>query len=358
MPTPRSQLDRFVSALHRRLVLVRAVETTALGAAGGCVAGALLIPVLYLRSVPALPPALWALLVGAATGLLWGLTRRPGRLHAAAEADRQLRLSDLLATALTVNAGPRDSDRDPAARAWLGAVMSMADAACARHTPSEVILHRLHARAWGGIAVAAGLVLTVAVLTTPDPAARAATAATPVRSELSRGQQSNPTEPEAGPGLPNPSRSQGTGPQRDPEAASIAITKGPDDPTDEVSANPASPATRSTSASTTTGQGGGTARSPTPAPRNPQSPQTAASTRGNPPSPGGDPANGSGPATTRPTPGASPGTAGGATPPTAPTPPWQSPTWPADARAAQEAIDAGRVPDTRRDLVRDYFDRR
>ena len=55
--------------------------------------------------------------------------------------------------------------------------------------------------------------------------------------------------------------------------------------------------------------------------------------------------------------GASGGTvtpiAGGAPKPA----PWEAAGWPDDARHARDAIDAGRVPDSRRDLVRDYFER-
>jgi hypothetical protein len=37
--------------------------------------------------------------------------------------------------------------------------------------------------------------------------------------------------------------------------------------------------------------------------------------------------------------------------------PWQSSDWPDDARRAQNLIESGQVPDSRRDLVREYFER-
>jgi hypothetical protein len=37
------------------------------------------------------------------------------------------------------------------------------------------------------------------------------------------------------------------------------------------------------------------------------------------------------------------------------TPPWASPDWQSDQRAAGEALDAGAVPDRYRDVVRAYF---
>ena len=356
MNPPRSQLDRFVSALHRRLVLVRALETAALGAAGGCAVGAALIPLLYWRDIPALPPTLGAMLLGAAAGLLWGLAHAPTKLHAAAEADRQLGLADLLGTALSVGPRPRESDRDDAEQPWLRTVASLADAACRSHVPSQVILHRLQPRAWGGVAVAAALVLSVAALTTPEPTARAAASSGAARRVGAPAAPDEVAGADGGANQPAVSRSQGLGPERerDREAASRATTGTPDDTgTGDAGPDGAGDSTATSDA----GQGGGTARAKTP-PANPTLPPPGAARRTS-PSEVGDPTGGTAPAATRPTTGAdSPGTAGGASPPAPPAPAWHSPTWPDDTRRAREAIDSGRVPDARRDLVREYFERR
>src|SRR5688500_3650177 len=254
MKATRSQLDRFVSALHRRLLVLRALEATARGAAGGCAAGAVMIPLLYWRDVPALPPTLGALLLGAATGLLWGVTRRPTRLQVAAEADRQLNLADLLGTAITVRQKARESDRYAGAQPWLGAVLTLADEAARRHTPSQVILHRLHARAWGGIAIAAGLVLTVAALTSPEPTARASST-TEVRGSGPAVQHAGGSDAVVGSNTrPAPSRSQGTGPERERDGVPGATTQASGD--DSEAGNPGG-STKTTTANSANGQGGG-----------------------------------------------------------------------------------------------------
>ena len=353
MRAARSQLDRFVSALHRRLLVLRALEATALGAAGGCAAGAAMIPLLYWRDVPALPPTLGALLLGAATGLLWGVTRRPTRLQVAAEADRQLNLADLLGTAITVRQKARESDRDAGAQPWLGAVLTLAEDAARRHTPSEVILHRLHARAWGGIAIAAALVLTVATLTSPEPTARASST-TQARGRGPMVQQVGGNDAVAGSnGRPAPSRSQGTGPEREREGVPGATTQASGDDSD--AGNPAD-STRTSTANSTNGQGGGIARARNPG-GNEKSPPPAGAP-GFATSQKGEATGGAGPAAKRATSGSdSTGTVGGAAARAPAAPPWQSPTWSDDARAAREAVESGRVPDSRRDLVREYFSR-
>jgi hypothetical protein len=347
------QLDRFLSALHRRLVVVRALETMALGAAGGAAVGAALIPLLYWRDVPALPPTVGALMLGASMGLIWGITHAPTKLQAAAEADRQLDLADLLGTALTVGERRRESDRDEAAHPWLQTVGSLADAACRAHTPSQVILHRLHARAWGGIAIAAALVVSVATLTTPEPSARAASTAAPGRAAL-QGMKEESGMPEGARQPTALARPQGTGPEREGKGTTSAAA----DPSQDAG-NPGdggAESSRTSTAITNTGRGGGSARAANPPPGSLLPPPFS---RQSPASAAGDASAGTGSAVTRPAGnGNAPGTTGGESPPAPASPPWHSPTWSDDARRAQEAIDSGRVPGNRRDLVRDYFDRR
>ena len=351
-PDP-SQLDRFVSALHRRLLVVRAAEATGLGALAGCAVGLVLIPLLLWRGTAAMTPAVASIGLGALAGLAWALARRPTWLQAAAEADRQLQLADLLGTALTVRKRSRESDRDAGAGPWLQSVLAVADETCRRHTPSEVILHRLNARAWGGIAVAAALVTSLAALTTQQPTARAAASRArhsayggidPLR-QPERAHQIDVTRTGGGLSRAHP---QGTGPDSGQARGAGSL---PDSPAAASSSENPSRVT----ATGDTGAGGGTGRARTPRgddKRIPLAPSSA-------PSNGKQPAGGSGAAATQASGdgAASQGTVAGATGGGAPAPPWKSPAWSDDARRAHEAIDAGRVPDARRDLVREYFER-
>jgi hypothetical protein len=353
---PGTPLDRFVRALHRRLLLLRLLEATGLGALAGCAVGGILIPLLLWRGVSAMPPTLVALFVGAAGGMTWSLARRPSPLQAAVEADRQLHLADLLATAVTVAPRPRESDRDADAAPWLQAVIAAADEACRRHAPSQVILHRLGGRAWGGIALAASLVLTVAALTTQEPAARASLGPSPLvrrgngpTTHVTEGMQQAATAARA----PQRSRSPGAGPESEgnrPPAGGVSNT-------DDSPGAAASDGGRSTGSPDDAGSGGGTGRARTPS-ENPLLPPAAPSPAS--PQAGSLPGTGgAGGSATRPAEGgrASGGTVAPDGARTHKPVPWESPAWPDDGRRAGEAIQSGQVPDARRDLVRDYFER-
>jgi hypothetical protein len=353
-----SQLDRFVESLHRRLLVIRALESSACGALAGCVLAAGLMPLLLWRGQPALPPTAGALAAGALAGLAWSITRRPTRLDAAAEADRQLDLADLLGTALTIARSSRDPDRDPEAAPWLQTVLAVADATCARHTPAEVILHRLHARAWGGIALAAVGVVSVAAFTTQPPRARAASdgsASTPLQAFARPFPRDASPRPAAAPAeRPSP---EGSSRARQPDPAASAS----DDPASAESPDErssASPGNRSATGDNGTAGGSARART-TKANESPPGPGARPHSPAS-PSAEGAVAGGSGAgASAAPTGVAGApiaGTAGnGAATPAVP--PWRTTQWPTDVRRAHDAINAGEVPDAYRDLVRDYFDR-
>src|SRR5262245_23701437 len=87
--------------MRRRWIVWRALEWAGICAFAAAVMGILLVPVLVWRGVDAIEPALMLLGIGAACGLLAGLTRRPTLLRTAIEADRQLGLADLLSTVIT-----------------------------------------------------------------------------------------------------------------------------------------------------------------------------------------------------------------------------------------------------------------
>src|SRR5688500_16527219 len=153
----RGPLERFTKRLHRRYVLLRTLERVAICVLAACLAASALIPVLLWRGQSAWTLTVAAMGAGVLAGLVWALKDPPSDVDAATEADRQLGLADLLATALAV----RDSaDSDP----WAGAVLATADVRCGTLSPSTVVLHRLGGRAWAGVGLAASLVITLASL--------------------------------------------------------------------------------------------------------------------------------------------------------------------------------------------------
>src|SRR4051812_48354080 len=93
-------LDRFLRAVHRRLLVLRAIERGGACAAVACAVAAVLIGAAMWTGRDALRMCVATVTVGAVAGIVWGLVRRPSMLRAAAEADRQLDLKDLLGTAL------------------------------------------------------------------------------------------------------------------------------------------------------------------------------------------------------------------------------------------------------------------
>ncbi|HEX8914585.1 MAG TPA: hypothetical protein VF796_19705, partial [Humisphaera sp.] len=99
MSHPAPSLRRFLAAVHRRAVLLRVAERSALGLLGGAAVAAVLVPLLWWNGQPAVPATLAAAAVGTAAGFTWALARRPSRLDAAVLADEQLDLHDLLGTA-------------------------------------------------------------------------------------------------------------------------------------------------------------------------------------------------------------------------------------------------------------------
>src|ERR1700722_9529269 len=106
MRSPGPRFLRFVNSVHRRYVMWRLLERTALGLVAGSMAGLGLLPLALWADRPAFPFVSGTLCFGAGIGLLWGILRRPTRLDSAMEADRQLDLKDLLGTALSL--GPLD----------------------------------------------------------------------------------------------------------------------------------------------------------------------------------------------------------------------------------------------------------
>jgi hypothetical protein len=149
-------LERFVRKIHRRLVLIRAVEHLGVCVSVGCGIALPLLAILLLRgqSVVSL-----LLVIGSFCSLaacVLTIQRWPTLLQAAGEADRQLNLDDLLTTAVRLDRYSCDS--------MSGSVLAMADARCGRISPSTVILNRYGARAWGGIVLSLAAVIAVSLM--------------------------------------------------------------------------------------------------------------------------------------------------------------------------------------------------
>jgi hypothetical protein len=345
--------DRFVRSVHRRLVLVRAVERAGvcMTVAGGfCLIAAL---VLMSRRADALPLTWVAMLLGAGIGLAWGFIRRPKLIEAAEEADRQFNLSDLLSSALL----SRGED------AWSRAVASMADQRCRSLNSNEVVLRRLGARAWGGIGLSIALVLSVGVMSNvmmqePTSARGNEGLSAIADSSEAGGQPEHPIRPPA-------ARERGALPERpgeqrgapDPQEGSRSFER---DQADAVEASASSQ--RRADVRHRESTGGGEAFSSSEM-TNPQQMPDRGKGRGEDSSAGSHSISGEGAsgATDEKLSGdiASAGGLGasssGADSSSAKPLPWQSRQWSADQASAMHAVESGRVPDRSRDVVREYF---
>jgi hypothetical protein len=268
------------------------------------------------------------------------------------EADRQLDLADLLGTALS--AGDGSTSDDP----WQRTVVALADARCRRHKPSEVLLNRFGARAWGGIGLATALVFTLAAL--PGFPSGAGANAGGGQGARRVGERVNGGSPAFASGTQRPRRAMPESPGRGgEETVSPASADSPESGSGNDAASTAPDGRGHDSTGDADGAGGGAAKARRPGvlPGAVPPPQTASV---DPSTLSGESAGGGG--------GASSGvsdktnlTTPGGTAITSrtevETPPWKSDSWPLDARRAREATERGRIPDAYRDLVRDYFDR-
>jgi hypothetical protein len=349
---PHDQLlfERFLAAVHRRMVLLRAVERVGLCVLGACVVALVLMPILVSRgeSTGGLVGA--TLGMACFVGLLWAVISRPSKLAAAAEVDRQLRLADLLATALML---PRDRQGDEMERA----VLAVADARCRQASASAVVLNRLGARSWGGIGLALALVMGLNLLG-PDPARSANRTATSQESWLDAEpgrEQANPLA--ATPRTPDLRRVKaGSGADEDPASAKTESTDTETSPSSPVAANPRD----SGEAGDGGAEGAGAGAAQSKPKSGDSSPLTVAPGTGGASASAGSVARGGGSGTA-----ADPGQPGGKAGSSAggeigrrrPAPVWQSERWAADREAAGNAIRDGRVPDEYRDVVRGYFQR-
>jgi hypothetical protein len=331
-----TQLEQLVSAIHRRWVIWRAVERGGVGVLVGCALAAVLYPILLWRGEPTMPMIVGAIGLGAICGLLSGLHARPTRLNAAIEADRQLKLHDLLSSAISVERTRSDE--------WSAAVIAMAEAKCHSIAPRDVILNRLGVRVWGGIGLATAIVLVLGVLSS-NPIVTQAVANLSGRSPAVAN-SSDATERES----PLASAS-ASSPVHHPEAKDATHTQIPE-PVDsgQATTEDRSSAAHSDSAN---GTGAGTAKteqrltsplasSASPAGSNDLSgTRTASGGAANPHARSGED-NASA--------NVSPSAA-------ANVPAWQSPSWPTAREQALRDVRDRKTPPEYNDLIRDYFNR-
>jgi hypothetical protein len=345
MAAASSHLERFLRAVHRRMVVLRICERVGLAVLAGCILALLLMPILIWRGQETMPLVMGCGALGIFSGLLWGLARRPGVLAAAVEADRQLKLADLLGTALFL--ARRREPLDEFGRT----IVATAEARCAALSPSAVIVNRIGARGWGGIALAAAMVLTVALVTAGDREAHAtgeqvAGASAPaMRSWLDaqspRGGTTSTNEPDyrrvnQGPAADDEQRLGAASPDRN---ATAAIEKG--------NAGEATAAQAGTGAgSAQAGRDGDPGKGIEVAPG------------GNDSKTGAGAASSGGTGTAKSGANAASSGAAGAGTDVRPAPVWTSPTWLQDRAAALRAVEGGAVPVAYRGIVRDYFERK
>ncbi len=328
MPNPDT-FDHFVSALHRRAVVIRLIERVGICLATAAGVACVLTLTAEYRGVATGPIAPMLIATAVLVGAAWGLIRRPTRLEAVMQADEQLRLADLLSSAVL-------SSTDDFGQA----VRAMATRACTTRSPSEVMLNRFGARAWGGVGLAWAMVLVLSLLagngsdsrageTSNAAIGRSPTAANGASTTLANGRpvvggKEASSDDFSHHGAPQDSQSAGTG-----HAA------GSSGQSSNAAGGEHASQTHSTNADQTATPHGGA-----PGNANDSTAQLAVG-------------NGAGSIGVT-TPGRS-GESTTARPADHAAAPWSSDHWPADRAAALNAVQDGSVPDAYRDLVRDYF---
>jgi hypothetical protein len=340
---PRSpQVRAFVRRVHWRLVTLRTLEGAGLGLLGACAVGLVLVSILIYRGEPAIATTLALLCIGAIFGAAWAIYRKPSRLDAAVEADRQLNLADLIATAFLLG------EKDPS-EPFLGAVILLAEQKAAALSPSSVILNRLGARAWGGIGLAMALVITIGLMS-----------ANPVESEASAGDALSPHRLLTSRLKPQTPEIKAGG-STDTASSAMPRKNGDNDerPLDphqntkiEMVRN-SNPAREGNSVTNPDGTGGGAGRTNVQPKTNDPLPANATNSRtsnGTGTTSSGTGLSGEGPARQ----GAS-GHSAGDTGHHPSVPPWQSADWPKARDGAMQALQSGQVPAGYEEMVREYF---
>ena len=318
-------------------MVLRVAESAGVGLLIAAAAMLILAPLRMYQGESAVMLVGVALPLGAIMGAIPAIAHRPSVMVALVEADRQLKLNDLLST--TWVAAPDDHS------AFASAIRSMAESRTSGVCPSDVLLNRFGQRGWGIIGLSGALAVILAMISAnplthqavasnsmaantaiirPSPETRIGLLMPDVRNG---GRTASPDHPGAKDSTLDPAQQteQGTsrGGARDPN---------------QTLANPDG-----------TGGGAGQSKSnPTAADLAAAGAKSHASHPDGDVAGGGQPGGGSGQSGRS---GMSAGPSSGA----APAPPWRSETWPAARRQAESAIDAGAVPPEYHDLLREYY---
>ena len=331
----------YISAVRRRILIIRLAESIALSIALASIAGLILIPILWYRGQSAVPLAEALIVLGCAVGLIRGISRRPTRLDAAIEADRQLKLHDLLGTVLTLERCQSPAD-------WQISMAALADHRCRSLHPSAIIASRLGLRAWTGVGVLTALLITCALLTTRPTPATADFAAMPEIASNLPAQSYLPTQAL---GAQSAALSRPPGPGgNDADSPAKFEQDRPDNSALDPVSKKNGPEFSSTGASASSGSGTATTANPSLARKYPQI-QTPGDGLAN----NGHLASGNGVSNSKAKiSGENLSTAAsGATPKQIA--PWASGQSPADATLGNQSNVSGKVPDEDADLIRDYF---
>jgi hypothetical protein len=343
--TSEFKFERFLRAVHRRMVVLRALERLGLCILGGCSVALVLMPILIWRGQGTGELLAAVLGVSGVAGAGWGLASRPTKLAAAMEADRQLGWSDLLGTALLLRRSETEMERT---------VLAMAEARCAGTAASAVVLNRLGVRGWGGIGLAGALVVGVSLFG-GDPNRAAATGPRSWQEIEAMQERGNAARKSASadyrrarPGLGGDDDDPLNSTSRTPDTASGVAAAA----NDAASNNGAGGAQE--------GTGAGAGQSSSRAGGNKPDAHAAAGgdANANGANAGATSAGGGGMASqSTANGGGRSGSSAGANAARKAAPVWRGQGWPADQVAAQAAIQGGRVPDAYREMVREYFER-
>jgi len=343
MNSSATSLERFIRRVYRRLVLLRLVEWAGIGFAIAC--GVSLLCIIILRKDNQSPLILAAISAsaGAAIGFIGALLRRPRIIDAAVEADRQLNLADLLATAWQL-------EKSPTSESFESAVLLIANERASTLQPRSVVLHRLGLRAWSGIGLAGALVLTVAIFS-----------ANPIDSQASSSPLFAQNTAENHSTSHNPGANNSSIAHR-PPAIAQDHPGGDDDAlpgagkTQDVATNSAQAQNNTLQTSNPDGTGTGPGQSASkPEKSNPLTTGTNSSRANN----IGTASSGVGISTdnANSTSGNSTATSASSSTKAPNAPAWKSDSWPAAQQAADSAISSGQIPPAYHDLVREYFKR-
>ena len=368
-------VDRFLRSVHRRLIFQRGAERVALCALIACAAALLLEPILLWRGLSAFPIGLAALLGAGGIGSVWGAIRRPTRLAAAMEADRQLQWADLLGTTLSIQTAISDTSGTGVRRQpdpWEATILAVAQDKCRQTSPSVVAVNRWGGRAWGGIGLVAALVLTVGF--TPPRSARSDPGHGPSRIGGNPFVEGNSSEnerygfdarrPDPLATLSRPEDARDVSPNAVAESADVQPTADPGShPTSDTGENALSHSQENAlSHSQSMGQGTSSAQDRAAHLHSVQTRPPAADNgvsgvsidgKGQHPAGGVD---GSAADRSLLVPGPTGATAG-SPPLSRAIPPWAGPDWAVDRDSALEAARTGGIPPRYGDVIREYFTR-